>query len=159
MKRFFLILLIFILGTVLYGYTQFLKKETILAVLQQQINLENPPDVIFAISTYDQKLSNGKNIPRGTRFIGKLSKTNDSLQINFNSIQIPDREKEDFPAKSNLNIQSQAQTSGVSANISKTLYRQTKSNVLGAIFKSPGNSQELTSQILPRGYTLKIEIE
>ena len=159
MKRFFLIISIFIFGTVLYGYTQFLKKETVSAVLQQQINLENPQDVVFAISTYDQKLSNGKNIPRGTRFIGKLSKEGDILQINFNSIQLPDREKEDFPAKSNLNVQSQTQTSGVSANISKTLYKQTKTNVLGAIFKGSNLTEQSNGSILPKGSIIKIQVD
>lgn len=153
-----LTILVIILCTGLYGFSQFLKKEIINAVLQYQINIENPPNNIFAISTLDQKLSSGKYLPRSTRFIGKLSNEEGPV-IYFNSIQTPDGKTKEFLAKSNLNINGgrQDKSGGVSAKIGKTLNRQTKSNVLGAIFKDSTNNEK--ARVLPRGYAIKIEVE
>lgn len=158
MKRFFLITILISL-TVLYGYTQFLKKETISAVLQYQIDLSNPPDFVFAITTLDQKIASGKNLSKGTRFIGMLSKEGENYVVYFDTIQFSNGDKEPFVAKTNLNYGEEAKLGGVSAKISKTLYKQTKSNVLGAIFKSSGEVQRTSSSVLPRGSTLKIEID
>ena len=42
--------LILLLGIFAYGYTQYLKKGIISAVLQYQIDLNNPPEQVYAIS-------------------------------------------------------------------------------------------------------------
>ena len=159
MKKLLVTVLSVILVTGLYAYSQFIKKEIIQAVLQYQINLENPPNAIFAISTFDQKLSDGKNILRGTRFIGMVTKEESGYLINFNTIQTSDGKKDQFLGRSNLNTKSNLKVGGVSGKISKTLYERTQTNVLGAIFKAPNESQNSNSLILPQGFTIKIEID
>lgn len=159
MKRILIITFSLILATVLYGYSQFGNKEIVSAVLQHQINLENPPGAVSAICTSDQKIASGKNIPKGTRFIGKLSKEGNGFQIYFDSIQTPNGQRGQLLAKSNLNVQSIGQTGGVSAKIGQTLYRQTQNNVLGAIFKSSSPNQQPVGSILPKGSEIKIEID
>jgi len=158
MKRVFIFILTLAFLTILIGYTQFLKKETISAVLQYEIDLNNPSDFVFAITTLDQKLATGKNLAKGTRFFGMLTKENENYVVYFNTLQLTNGNKESFLAKSNLNLNEETKAGGVSAKISKTLYKQTKSNVLGAIFKSPSDVQMPSSLVLPKGSTLKIEI-
>ena len=158
MKNIIAISFILLTCTIL-GYTQYLKKESISAVLQYEVDLSNPPDSIFAISTYDQKLSGGKNLPKGTRFIGMLGKEEKEFTIYFDSIQDINGKKEGINAKSTLKIKESNESSGVSAKIGKTLHQQTKTNVLGAIFHSSSNEiQKLPSNVLPRGSLLKIEV-
>ncbi|MBI3590725.1 MAG: hypothetical protein HY094_05015 [Candidatus Melainabacteria bacterium] len=149
---------ILIFGIFTYGYTQYLKKGLASIVLLHEINLQNPPESIFAISTFDQSLPDGKNIPKGTRFIGMLIKENSNYVIYFNEIQSINGTKMGFLAKSNLNIKESGQNGGVSAKISKTLYKQTKTNVLGAIFNTSNENQSSPGLVLPRGSSLKIEI-
>ena len=159
MKKFLFIFLIFSSATALFAYSQFIKKETIQAVLQYQIDLENPPDAVFAISTFDQKLNNGKNIPRGTRFLGMLVKEEDGLTINFDTLQSTSGKKEKIMAKSLLNVKGEIKTTGVSAKISMTIYERTQTNILGAIFKGPNDKQNLDTPVLPQGFIIKIEID
>lgn len=154
----FLALAILLAATMLYSYSQFVKKSVISAVLQHQVDLSNPPEAIYAISTFDQTLPDGKSIPKGTRFMGKLSKENNSFIIYFDESQATDGKKTQLLAKSSLNIKEGESGKGVSAKISKTLYKQTKTNVLGAIFNTPTSSPN-SNTILPRGYNLKIEVE
>lgn len=156
---YWLLFFVLIISTIAIGYTQFAKKELITVILQHEVNLEAPSENIFAVSTSDQSLSNGKKIPKGTRFIGKVTKIYDDFIIEFNEIQTPDGEKEKFLAKVSLNIKETNQASGVSAKISKTLYKKTQTNVLGAIFTNPVSTQVLKGRILHRGTILKLEID
>lgn len=158
MKKFILPILILTFATILYGYTQYLKKETISAVLQNQVNLDNDSNAVFAISTLDQNLPSGRNFPRGTIFTGKIAKE-DGYKIYFNSYQTTDGKQFDFSAKTSLNMKAETPSSGVSAKISKTLYKQTKSNVLGAIFKTSQDALQHEGTLLPKGYLIKIEVD
>ena len=151
-------MLVIVFATALYGYSQFLKKGMISAVLLQEIDLKNPPDPVLAISTYEQNLPDGKNLPKGTRLIGKLASEENGYVIYFNEIQSVDGKRYQFLAKSNLNLKESEGGKGVSAKIGKTLYQQTKTNVLGAIFNNSNNIQTSRNSILPRGSILKIEI-
>jgi hypothetical protein len=150
--------LILVLGIFAYGYTQYLKKETVSAVLQYQVDLSNPPDQVYAISLSEQILPDGKKLEKGTRFIGKLSKEENRYVIYFNTVQNPDGKAKQVIAKSNLSSNVIGQTVGVSAKIGKTLYKQTKTNVLGAIFRNSQGTEEFPSSVLPQGSPLKIEI-
>ena len=156
---YWLLFFVLIVSTIAIGSSQFAKKELITVILQHQVNLEAPPENIFVVSTSEQSLSGGKKISKGTRFIGKLTKLYDDFIIDFNEVQTPDGEKEKFLAKVNLNIKGTNQASGVSAKISKTLYQKTQTNVLGAIFTNPSNTQVLKGTILQRGTVLKLEID
>ena len=158
MKKFILAISVLAFATILYGYSQYLKKEIISAVLQYQINLDSPPSNIFAISTSDQKIYNKKNLPKGTRFIGKLARGEGGYVIYFDTFQIQEEKSEHISAKSSLNEIEELKSDGVSAKIGKTLYKQTQSNVLGAIFKGSNKSGKINNSILPRGYSIKIEI-
>ena len=158
MKKLLFTTLVIALVTILYGYTQFQKKGVISVVLLQEIDFSNPPDPVLAISTYDQNLPDNKNLPKGTRLIGKLANEENGYVIYFNEIQTTDGTKSQFLAKSNLNLKENEDSKGVSAKIGKTLYKQTKTNVLGAIFNSSNNIQASRNSILPRGSILKIEI-
>lgn len=150
-----LLLLVLITFTIVYGYTQYLNKSLISAVLQYKIDLRNPPDQIFAITTFDQRLPSGKSILKGTQFVGKLASDNQKLVIYFDVIKDATGKGEQFTGKSNLNLNEELKSDGVSAKIGKTLYQQTKTNVLGAIFYTGNVSQ----QILPQGFKLKIETD
>ena len=151
--------LILILGIFAYGYTQYLKKSTVSVVLQYQIDLNNPPEQVYAISLFEQTLPEGKKLQKGTRFIGKLNKENSGYVIYFNTIQNPDGKTGQIIAKTNLNSNISGQAGGVSAKIGKTLYKQTKTNVLGAIFRNSQDSKEFPNSVLPQGSLLKIEID
>ena len=130
-----------------------------MANLQYPVNLENPPEYIFAISTSEQNLPNGKKLPKGTKFKGTLSKEGQKFLIYFNSIQIAGKNNEEpFSGKTTLDIKGQEPTNGVSAKISKTISQQTKTNVLGAIFQNkPSNIENLPNSVLSRGTILNIE--
>ena len=164
MKRSLFIFLILICATALYAFSQFAKKESISAVLLHEVNLESPPPNIFAVSILDQGLKGDKNIPKGTRFIGTLTK-DDNSTIYFNILQMPNGKKEQFFAKAILSRSEQPLTPtsrsnipGVSAKISKTLYKQTRTNVLGAIFKDQKDiSSRQAGYILPKGTIIEIE--
>ena len=151
--------LILVLGIFAYGYTQYLKKSIVSAILQYQIDFNNPPDQIYAISVSEQTLPDGKKLEKGTRFIGKLNKENTGYVIYFNTIQNPDGKTKPVIAKSTLISNVLGQATGVSAKIGKTLYKQTKTNVLGAIFHNPQDTNEFQSSVLPQGSSLKIEID
>ena len=162
MKRFVVFTSLFILisMTGIYAFSQYLKKGTINAVLQYQVNLDNPPENIYAISTFDQTTPSGKTLPKGTVFIGTLNKEAGMPIIYFNSVLLNGEKTENFIAKSRLKAVSTEQSTGVSAKLGKTIYQQTKTNVIGAIFyNSSSNSQELASSVLPKGYAIKIETE
>ena len=151
--------LIFILGIFAYGYTQYLKKGAIWAVLQYQIDLNNPPEQIYAISLSEQTLPDGKKLNKGTRFIGKLNKEDAGYIIYFSTLQSPDGGTQQVIAKSSLSSNVSGQAAGVSAKIGNTLHRQTKTNVLGAIFHNSQNAKEFPGSILPQGSSIKIEID
>lgn len=152
------VFLALLITTFLYGYTQFLKKETISAVLQHQVDIENPPELIYAIITSEQTLSNGQKLQQGTRLIGRLKNEDDKLIIYFDQIQNAGGNKSNISARTILGQNKIDNSAGVSAKIGKTLQRQTKSNVLGAIFTHPGTSQS-SGTILRRGLNLKIVID
>ncbi len=151
------IVLVLIFG--LYGYTQYLKKSLVIAVLMQRIDLSNPPGKIFAIITDDQNLSDGKKLPKGTKLLGNLTKENGTYVIYFDEIQALNGKAGKLTGKSNLNIREIDQSNGVSARIGKTLSQQTKTNVLGAIFNNPAASQSDNGEILQRGSAIKVEID
>lgn len=159
MKKFILLIFVLAVVTMLYGYTQFLNKGFIQAVLQYQLDFQNPPETVFAVSTFEQKMPDGTQLPKGTRFIGMFSKEENNFVIYFDSIQTLDGKNKKVIAKSILNIKEENKQTGVSAKISKTLYQQTKTNVLGAIFNTSNNIQQLPGTVLPRGSVLKIEID
>ena len=54
--------LVLVLGAFAYGYTQYLKKGLISAVLQYQIDLNNPPEQVYAVSLSEQTLPDGKKL-------------------------------------------------------------------------------------------------
>ena len=151
--------LILVLGVFAYGYTQYLKKSTVSAVLQYQIDLNNPPEQVYAISLSEQTLPDGKKLEKGTRFIGKLSKEENKYVIYFNTVQNPEGDAKQVIAKSNLSSNVTGQAAGVSAKIGKTLYKQTKTNVLGAIFRNSQDAKEFPSSVLPQGSPIRIEID
>ena len=154
-----LILLLTIL-TIVYGYTKFAEKTTITAVLQHEVTLDNAPGSVFAITTSEQNLSDGKNIPKGSVFVGTVSKEQNGYSINFNSVRSIKGTNEQINAKSTISYSQKNEDAGLSANIGKTLYRQTESSVLGAIFHNPQNNiKSKGNETLPRGSVLKIEIE
>ncbi len=158
MKKVTIITLVLFLITALFCYSQYLKKGVVSAVLQHQIDLSNPPESVFAISTFDQKLPDGKTLPKGTKFTGNISKESAGFIIYFNTIQTLGGKREQISARSNLNISEGKSRGGVSSKIGNTLYKQSKSNVLGAIFTNPSAANNLTGLILPRGTTVKIEL-
>lgn len=157
-SKIFFLLVVFLFFIIGYGYTQYLQKSFVTAVLQYQIDLNSPPDKIFAISILDQKLSGSKVFPKGARLVGSLTNDEDGYVIYFDKLQISGK-SEKFPARAKLNVKNEATSTGVSARIGKTFYDQTKTNVLGAIFDSSRNQKQLSGSILPRGYTLRIEVE
>ena len=159
MKKLLIPFLVLLVVFGLYGYTQFVKKSFVSAVLMHRIDLSNPPEAIFAITTNDQNLSDGKMLPKGTKFIGKVNTESDGYVIHFNSVQTSDGQTMQLLAKSNLNIKQVKQESGVSAKLGTTLHQQTKTNVLGAIFNNPQINQNENGSILQRGSYLKIEID
>lgn len=159
MKKLVIILTTLAFITVLLVYSQYFKKSLISAVLQYQVDVNNPPNTIFAISTVDQKLTDRKVLPKGTRLIGKLVSQEEGYVIYFDRMQTLNGKSEKFLAKAKLNIKEKTINTGVSARISKTLYQQTKTNVLGAIFDSSRNQTQHIGSILPRGYTLRVEVE
>lgn len=150
--------LILIIGTTLFAYSQFAKKGTLSAVLLHKVELTNPPEFIFAITTSNQTLPDGKAIPKGTRFIGKFSREESGTKIYFNELQTTDGKKLQILGKVLLNTPIDKKVGGVSAKVGRSLQQQTKSNVLGAIFNNPAINQ-FTGSVLPRGSTLNIEID
>ena len=162
MNRFLILTTIFIFLTLsgLYAFSQYLKKGTVSAVLQYQVDLDNPPENIYAISTFDQTTPSGKTLPKGTIFIGTLNNESGILVIYFNSVQFIGGKTEKFTAKSGLKVAQSGQSVGVSAKLGKTIQQKTKTNVIGAIFRtSSTNNQEIASSVLPKGYAIKIEVE
>ena len=141
---------------VLYTYSQYTNKQFVSAILQNQIDINNPPETISAIAAYDQKLPGGKDLPKGTKFIGMLSRETNSTLIYFDTIEFLDGKQEQVLAKTSLNIQLPENSQGLSGKIGKTFYKQTKSNVLGAIFYTSMGSQN--NLPLQQGSILKIEI-
>lgn len=159
MKRILITVVALVLIFGLYGYTQYLKKSLVTAVLMQKIDFSNPPGKVFAIITDDQSLSDGKKLLKGTKLLGNLAKENGSYVIYFDGVQALGGETIKFTGKSNLNIREIDQNTGVSAKIGKTLSQQTKTNVLGAIFNNPTASQSGNGEILQRGSAIKVEID
>ncbi len=162
MKKIVIFTAIFVFLTLigLYAFSQYLKKGVVSAVLQYQVDLDNPPENIYAISTIDQITPSGKTLPKGTIFIGTLNKEEGIPVIYFNSVQPTGGKIENFIAKSGLKVAYSEQSSGVSAKLGKTIRQQTKTNVIGAIFhNSSNNSGEIASSVLPKGYAIKIETE
>ncbi len=134
-------------------------KGTITAVLQSDLNIDSPSGSILAVSTTDQALPDGSVLPRGTKFVGKTSVEGNNLVVFFDSIQTSDGQNQQFIGKLIINKIDDKAVSGVSAKIGKTLYNQSKSNVLGAIFHNPGSTQGSDIQALPKGSVLKIEVD
>jgi len=141
----------------LYAFSQFSNKKILQAALQQEINLNIPGNIVSAILTSDQKLSNDKFLPKGTKFFGKISKKENEFVIDFNSIQTTDGKKQNFYAISYLGAKEEIKKGGVSAKISKTVYKQTRTNVLGAIFNSSDDLSKGFTSTIPRGSIIKIE--
>ncbi len=159
MKKILITVVVLVLIFGLYGYTQYLKKSLVNAVLMQRIDFNSPPGKVFAIITDDQNLSDGKKLPKGTKLLGNLAKENGSYVIYFDGVQTLSGETVKLIGKSNLNIKEIDQSTGVSAKIGKTLSQQTKTNVLGAIFNNPAASQSENGEILQRGSAIKVEID
>lgn len=159
MKKLLVTVAILVSITVLISYSQYANKKIIQAVLQSQLDINNPPELISAILAYDQTLKEGKSLPKGTKFTGMLSKESNNILIYFDTIEFADGKKSQFYAKSNLNIKDKVQ-GGVSSKIGKTLNEQTRTNVLGAIFHTSTSRGYLqNSLVLPQGTLLKIEID
>jgi len=156
-QLFFSLLAVLVISLSLYGYSQYYKKSLLSAVLINKIDLYNPSDSVLAISSLDQQLPDGKILPRGTKFAGRLVKEGDNFVIYFEDIQTAAGNKLGLSGKANLNPTLPQHPGGVSAKISKTIHRQTKSNVIGAIFKNSGTSNTQLG-ILERGTLLKIEV-
>ena len=153
--------LVFSTLVTLYCFSQSQQKGLLSLVLQNQIELNSPPELISAISTIDQKLPDGSNIPKGTKFTGMLISENNSYIIYFDSYEIPEGSKAQILAKSSICLKSERQAAGVSAKLGKTFQKQTKSNVLGAIFNTSSSNtanNEEPSSVIPRGYSLRVEI-
>lgn len=148
---------VLLFSLIVIGYTQYSRQQSISAVLQNQLDFNAPPDYIFTITTFEQNLSDSKKLPKGTRFIGMLSKVENNFEIYFDTIQTPGGKQEQFLGKSVFDFKERG-NQGVSAKISRTLYQQTKTNVLGAIFNNPNAQLQPQSLVLPRGTLLKIEI-
>lgn len=158
-KRSLVLSLILVFAIVVISYSQYLKEGLISAVLQYQIDLNNPPNFIYAVSTSNQILPDGKQLPKGTRFIGMLAKEEKGIVIYFDTVQSLSGKKNPIIAKSFLSSKASDRIEGVSAKIGKTLYKQTKSNVLGAIFtKGVSKAEDFSASILPQGSHLKIEV-
>ncbi|MBI1859102.1 MAG: hypothetical protein HYR97_08340 [Candidatus Melainabacteria bacterium] len=152
--------LLLIAFVVAYAYSQFVEKSIISAVLQYQVNLDSPPNAIFAILTQEQKLPMGQKLQKGTRLIGMIDmKENKGFEINFTAIQKVDGDQESFSGKAIFETDDLGDVAGISSNLSKTFHQKTKSSVLGAIFTTNKNVKENIGSILPRGTTLKIEVE
>ena len=144
----------------IYSYSQFSKKEIITAVIQEDVNLNDFPKQVSAILTIDQQLSSGKNIPRGTRLIGSLNKEENNLVIRFNEFEMPNGKREQIYGKVVFAGSEDKNKAGISSKISKTLYHQTRSNVLGAIFYgNSGKIENISGDILSKGRSIKIEID
>lgn len=155
----FIVLILLISGIFTYCYSQYLKKGIVSAALQYQLDLSDPPGQVYAVSLFDQALPDGKKIEKGTRFIGMLNRENTGLIIYFDTVQNPDGKTWQILAKSSLNSNVPGQQAGLSAKLGKTLYKQTKTNVLGAIFRNPQGSNAAGGAILPQGSSLKIEVD
>lgn len=134
-------------------------KGTISAVLQTDIDLSSPSESISAVSTADQQLSDGSVLPRGTKLTGKTSLEGNNLIVFFDTIQTLEGQSQQFIGKLTINKIEDKEASGVSAKLGKTLYNQSKSNVLGAIFYNPGSSKGVSVSVLPKGSVLKIEVD
>jgi len=145
---------IFMLSSISTG-----SKGTISAILQSDLNLYNPSGNIIAVSTTDQVLADGSTLPRGTKLLGKTSLEGNNLIVFFDTIQTLDGQNQQFIGRLTINKIDDGHASGVSAKLGKTLYNQSMSNVLGAIFYNPGNTKVGDVSVLPRGSALKIEVD
>lgn len=156
---FYSILFLVLIITSLYGYTQFVKKTMIYVVLKQRIDLNYPPKNIYAVTTFDQSLPDGKKILKGTNLIGNLVRDNGNFTIFFNKMQQLDGKNKIISGKSTIKTKQDEKAQGISARLGKTLHKQTKTNIIGAIFQSSDTYQAPISSILQRGTNLKVEIE
>lgn len=149
-----------ILFVVVYGYSQFLEKKYISAALQYQINLDAPPETVFAILTNNQSISKNETLPKGTRLFGKVKVHDENVEIYFDAFQKPGKGKEQFSGKVIFEAEDSNAAQGISSKLGKTFHQKTKSSVLGAIFTtSKGASSDSITSILPRGTSLKIAID
>ncbi len=154
----FLLAMFLVLGIFAYGYSQYLKKGTISAALQYQLDLNDPPPQVYAVLLSDQVLPDGKKIEKGTRFIGMLSKEETGFILYFGTAQNPTGKIWQIIAKSSLSSDIPGEQSGISAKLGMTLYKQTKTNVLGAIFRNSPGINVTRGSIIPQGSPLKIEV-
>lgn len=161
---FFLTCLIFNFLTIepLLGQAQPAQKELILAFLQFPVDLNSVNGKVSAISTEDQKLSDGLILPKGTKFLGSYQVKDKTVTINFESYQAPDTEVKTIGGSSIIPKVEVEKITGVSARIGETFYQNTMSSVLGAIFTSPGSasgsSASAAATIIPKGTKLQINI-
>ena len=153
------IFVIIIVLTALYSYSQYLKKYYVQAVLNQNIDLNNPPVLVNATSTQDQKLSTGTVLQKGSSLNGMLVNEQGKWIIEFTEIRTTTGKNEDFYGKSVLDLTTKEISKGVSAKIGNTVRHQTKTNVLGAIFQTNTDVIQESKGILPKGYILKIETQ
>lgn len=150
--------LILLAVLILYGYS--LEKGLVSVVLQYQIDLEDPPDIVYAIVTKPQKYSKDFNLSKGTRFFGKVQKfENGEFIIDFDTIQWTNGKKEKFTGRTVFDSKEGEQAIGISSKIGKTIYQKTKTSVLGAIFSASPVAQRVEGSILPRGTELNISVE
>lgn len=132
------------------------KADVVEAVLQYKIDVTNPPNIISAITTYDQKLSTGQSIPKGTRFLGKINKEEAGIIISFDLIKNTVGSENKVTAQSVIADSEVVNHSGISGELGDAMREKTKSSVLGAIFHS--NSTTAENSYIPRGTKLKIKI-
>ena len=162
-KRFFsgfLFAFALIVSLIVYSYSQFYDKKTVLAVLQQELNLESTQGKVYAIVTKPQKLPSGRNLPVGTRLIGRLQKNTDGvIEVNYEKIEWTDGSEEKFIGKTVFNRTDEKNIGGVSSKIGKTFQSKTRSSVLGAIFTNTSGPLKADNSYLPRGTAIKIEVE
>ncbi len=153
----FVFVIIITVGFVVLSSRSSGPKGQISAVLQAELNLSSPPPSVSAISTSDQPLPDGTTLPRGAKLLGSTSVDGNNLIISFDSVQTLDGQTQNIIGKLVISKADDKQESGISAKLGKTLYNQSKSNVIGAIFYNPGGKDSNTS-ILPKGSILKIEV-
>ena len=162
MNKKIIYVVLFFLFAVLFvtiSYSQFFKKETISTVLRYEVNLEDENPRVFAITTFDQKLSSGKILPKGTRFSGRLTKDQNDFVLSFDTIEKIDGTSEQISGRTIFANVETHEPGGVSQRISNTLYEKTRTSVIGAIFSNPPKNQKIVGTILPRGTNIKIEID
>ena len=97
----------------------------------------------------------------GTKILGMLSKEESNFVVYFNKIQNKTGQFEEFSGHLNLQTKGEQQEKrGVSEKIGKTFHKETKSNVLGAIFHNPPQRvKDLSSLVLQKGSVIEVQVD